>query len=114
MPGGGRKLTILTRPILLPTGTSYSLGAENTPSASSRRAELLWDAKTKTSKLYYYDGTGDVAHFGPLEAGRYNLAFWYAVSPRGPFKTARDSATWTGEVVSEDITIELQNPQRQE
>lgn len=110
MPAGGRKGTIFTRPICLPPGVSYSFGAESAPYGSSRRAELRWTPKTDVSQLVYFDGTGTVNSFGPLETGRYRLAFWYDVSPRGAFKAARDSATWIGKTVTEDIIIDVDNP----
>jgi hypothetical protein len=98
MPRGGRDITIMTRPVLLPGGASYSV---------CRRADLHWDAITKASELRYYDGTGWEFYFGPLKHGRYKLAFWYGVGSNGPFKTERDPATWLGGVVIGDVVIEV-------
>ena len=98
MPSGGRDATILTRPKLLPAGASYSL---------SRKAELRWDDKTKTSALAYYDGTGSEHHFGPLAPGRYKVGFWYSVGAKTDFNTKRDPTSWLGEVVSDEVLIEV-------
>jgi hypothetical protein len=108
IPRGGRRGTKLRQPILIPAGASYSLAAEGgAPSQVLRRAELRRDLEAKASELRYYDGTGWVSIFGPLEPGRFKLAFWYEVRPMAPFKTAWDSATWLGAVVTDDIAIEI-------
>ncbi|HYT93856.1 MAG TPA: hypothetical protein VEL76_34370 [Gemmataceae bacterium] len=98
-PRSGCSGTILTRPILLPGGASYSLW---------RRAELRRDEKTKASELVYYDGTGSQSIIGPLETGHYKLVFWYAVSTdRRTSPKSADVASWAGEVVTEEVPIEL-------
>ncbi len=107
MPSGGRDRTIVTRPVLLLPGASYSLGAEGLPHGVDRRAELCWDAKTEAFELTYYDGTGWAAVFGPLDPGRYKLSYWYVVGASGPFRTLRDPATWLGEAVTEQVDIDL-------
>ena len=110
MPYGGRKGTRFTRPILLPPGTSYSVCREYTSNNTHRRAELHWDAKSNASKLVYCDGTGFTKYYGPLTPGRYKLAFLYEVSPRGPFQTTRNSATWIGAAVTDEVIVEIFNP----
>jgi hypothetical protein len=110
MPGGGRKITILTRPILLPPGVTYAFGPKGDPHGVRRRAELHWDPKTKASQLFYFDGTGSVSIFRRLEPGQHKLAFWYEVSQKGPIGTERDPATWIGEASTEDVNIDVQNP----
>jgi len=110
MPSGGRMGTIFTRPISLPPNASYTLGREDASHNAYRRAELRWDAKTRTSVLDYYDGTGWEFHYGPLESGRYKLAFYYVSSAQGPFHTSTDPATWIGEAVTEEIVVEVHRP----
>src|SRR5262245_30499733 len=44
--GGGRNATLLTKPILIPKGASYTL---------ARKAQLLWDDKTRLRELHYWD-----------------------------------------------------------
>lgn len=111
IPRGGRKLTKVTRPVLIPAGASYSLAAQRgAPSGVHRRAELHWDLKSKASELRYYDGTGWVSILGPLERARYKLAFGYGVSGEGPFKSERDPATWLGKAVTDNLLIELLAP----
>jgi hypothetical protein len=108
MSRSDRNLTKLTRPVLIPPGATYSLAAEGGASSlARRRAELHWNFETKGSELRYHDGTGREICFGPLEPGRYNLAFRYTVTRKGPFKTERDPATWLGEVVSDHVLIEV-------
>lgn len=109
LSGGGRSLTILTRPILLLPGASYTLGSENAPHGSFRRAELRWDAKTETSELWYYDGTGSGYSFGSLKPGEYKLAFRYRVDSSGPLKTKQDQATWLGKVLTDPVAIQIRD-----
>ncbi len=86
-----------TRPIVLPAGASFAL---------SRRAELRYDEK-KAVELAYYDGTGAESVFGPLEPGKYRLAFWYSVPPERQKPKEGDAPTWVGEVVTEEVPVEL-------
>jgi hypothetical protein len=99
--GSGRNTTIITPPVLLPGGASYALGSAGASHLFSRRAELHWDTETKACKLVYWDGSGSVFHYGPLEPGRYKLSFWYEV-----LKTA-DAATWFGNVVTDEVFIDV-------
>jgi len=100
-PRGGRRATAFTRPILLSGGVSYSL---------CRRADLLWDEKTKSAELDYYDGTGSEAYFGPLAPGRYKLAFSYAVFSSKEERNSGPAPTWFGRVITDDVLIEILNP----
>jgi hypothetical protein len=105
--GAGRDHTSFPRPVLLSAGVSYSLGTEGAARDIGRRTVLDWNENRKASELVYWDETGSWSIFGPLQPGRYKLAFWYAVSPRGPLKTERDSGTWLGKAVTENVTIEV-------
>jgi hypothetical protein len=105
MATGGRNLTILTRPVLIPGGASYSI---------CRKAELRWKADTKTNELFHWDGTGSEYVFGPLRPGRYQVSFWYGVSPNPPLKAllrperkAADPLTWLGATVTGEVPIQL-------
>jgi hypothetical protein len=55
----------------------------------------------------YFDGTGRWSAFGPLQPGRYKLAFWYDVSSEGAFHTPREAATWLGRVVTDEVVVEV-------
>jgi hypothetical protein len=95
MDRGGRDLTIITRPIFLPQGTSYALGAGGI--LLSRRAELRWDGKRNVTELMFGDGTGWQSVIGPLESGRYKLVFSYSISKQAKRGTETDdSGTWHG------------------
>jgi hypothetical protein len=103
MPRGGRDVTFLARPILIAPAASFSL---------CRKAELHWDAKAKVCELYYWDGTGTVSVFGPLEPSRYTLAFWYAAAPSNnpkPNTKANEITSWNGEVVTGQVVVEVGN-----
>jgi hypothetical protein len=103
-PTGGRDHTILTRPVLIGAGTSYSL---------CRRAELHWDVQTSSTELLYYDGTGMVISYGPLGAGQYKLSFWYSTTKVNSdiHRQARmpvDNVTvWSGDVATLEVLIEV-------
>jgi hypothetical protein len=109
LPTGGRNLTIFTRPILIPKGASYSL---------CRKAELRWDANTRSNKLIYWDGTGMEDYYGPLPPGTYKLEFYYGASPdetvfkfwAAQHKRAESPPVWFGEAVTKQVHIEVRNP----
>ncbi len=108
--GSARKVTVITRPILLPPGASYVLGHEPASNRIHRRAELDWNVIAKEAEFRYYDGTGSVHLFEPLGVGQYKLAFWYEVRPQGLLNTERDPESWIGSVVTEEITVRVRNP----
>src|SRR5262249_15521381 len=102
---GGRRVTTFTRPVLVPEKASYSI---------CRKAELRWDPQSKTTQLFYWDGTGSEALYAPLGPGRYKLEFRYIVSPNPrskaflrPQRKAGDPPEWFGEVVTEQVVIEV-------
>ena len=90
----------MTKPVAILQGESYSL---------CRKAELQWDDKAKASELVYRNGTGSIKTFGPLPTGRYQLSFWYSVSPKVHplLEKAGDWTRWIGEVVTNEVTIEV-------
>jgi hypothetical protein len=99
--GSGRNGFTWARPLLIPPGASYSL---------IRRAELRWNTKTKASELAYFDGTGSISVFGPLESGRYKLSYYFAdmADKRAkPEAKASESPSWVGNVVTEEVVIEV-------
>jgi hypothetical protein len=97
-PRGGRDLTMITRPILVPRGASFSL---------ARKAELRLNPETKQRELAYFDGTGRVAIFGPLDAGSYKLAFGYRVAGQQLRTKAGDSRTWVGSVITDNVIVDV-------
>jgi hypothetical protein len=109
---GGRDLTILTRPVVLPSGASYSLCTEGAAPLFRRLAELRWDVKTRVAELFYHDGTGSEFWYGPLKPGRYQLGFSYSASARAPLKELLrperkkgDPPTWFGRAVTDKVLI---------
>jgi hypothetical protein len=114
LPEGGRDLTILTKPVVLPSGGSYSLCTEGAAPLFRRLAELRWDAKTKAAQLFYHDGTGSDFLFRPLEPGRYRLDFYYSVSAKAPLKELLrperkkgEPPTWLGTAITDEVLIDL-------
>jgi hypothetical protein len=107
-PGGGRRGTAITRPIVIPPGTSYSL---------CRKAELRWNAETKANELFYWDGTGFIRVFRALQPGRAKVRFWYAVGDNPPLKPllrperqSGDPLTWLGGLDTNEVLIEVRTP----
>jgi hypothetical protein len=103
-PVGGRNDTTFTRSVVIAAGTTYCV---------CRRAETKWDDDRKSATLFYYDGTGTMASFGPLPAGRYKISFWYSTTHvNGSQKKLRfgDVAIWSGKAATEELAFEILAP----
>ena len=101
---GGRDGTRITRPIILSPSGSYSL---------IRKAELRREGTGKSSKLIYWDGTGSIFSYGPLDTGKYELAFCYSTTD-GLAKNQRERLenvrVWSGTAVTKKVTFEVLRP----
>jgi hypothetical protein len=104
---GGRLATRFTPPVLLPPGVTYSLGAEGSSFLDRRRAELAWNEEQKACELVYCDGSGWTSRFGPLDAGTYELGFWYAVRAGEEEPEKGHPASWSGKVRTQWAVIEV-------
>jgi hypothetical protein len=108
--GGRMGATILTRPIILSAGATFTLGTERGRTFGfgySRHGELYWNEATGKTELIYYNGTGWYDVFGPLKPGRFHLDFGYGVSELGPLKTHRATGTWLGTAITDKLVIEV-------
>jgi hypothetical protein len=95
-PRTTRKGNASTRPFVLSKDASYACWA----------GALLGHDGKNASELVQFDGKGSESTFGPLTPGKYKLAFAYSAKP--PEKgTLGDVALWTGEVVTHEIVIEI-------
>jgi hypothetical protein len=100
--GWGRDATIVTRPVLIAPGTTYTL---------CPRAELHWDSVSKSSELLFYDGTLSEAAYR-LPAGKYRLSFGYSTAQRAGRKSPEklgNAPVWAGYAQTPAVEIEIAN-----
>lgn len=102
-PEIGRDLTIVTRPVSIAAGGTYTI---------CRKAQLGWDGKRKAAVLIYEDGTGSAASYENLLPGEYRIGFWYSTTSAGqrPAKRPKGRAIWSGAIKTNDVLISIAAP----
>ncbi len=102
---GGRDHTLRgAKPVLIRPGASYCL---------CRKAELCWNKDGKSRTFVYQDGTGSMFSYGPLQAGKYTLSFWYALDEKKAAthsKLMGNIPVWSGKAVTHEVPFEVVDP----
>jgi hypothetical protein len=106
--GGGRDMSINTRPVLVPAHGSYCL---------CRNARFAPGTKPGTLMFTYSDGTGEWATYSPIVNGAYSLQFFLRSPVEDPQQSPAEDQkgktgipTWIGKGATNEVRFRVFEP----